>query len=153
MLVPLLARRACQIFNTLVAALLIAACSASSDEQQVRAVIDAAETAAEARDTSDVLDLVAPDYADGQGFDKAQLQNFLRAYFLMHPKIELVVRIGKVDFATPNRARVTVEIVMLGTQVESNSKTALAGDAEKLQVELKRQQAEWRVTRVDRIPG
>ena len=128
----------------------IAGCTASSDEQKVRAVIDAAESAVQARDTSDVLKLVTDDYTDSQGFDKAQLQQFLRAYFLTHPKIELVVTVGAIEFETANRARVRVDIVLLGTQVRPGA-TTLTGDTEALQVELKRQGAEWRVTRVDRI--
>jgi hypothetical protein len=54
--------------------------------------------AAEARDASDVLDLVADDYEDAQGFDRAQLRNFLRGYFLAHPKIELLVNIESLEF-------------------------------------------------------
>ena len=89
-----------------VAAILLAACGAkSSDEEQVRALIDAVETAAEARDTSDVLEHVADDYADSHGFDKTQLQNFLRGYFLAHPKVELLVNIESLEFPVDGLAQ------------------------------------------------
>ena len=94
--------------------LVVSACSSGSDEDQVRAVIAAAEEAAEARDTSQLMDLVADDYADGRNFDKAQLTQYLRGYFLLHPKIEIVTRIGEIEFETANRARVPVEVAMVG---------------------------------------
>jgi hypothetical protein len=88
-----------KFLTTLIASALLLACAArSSDEEQVRALIDDMETAAEARDASDVLDLVADDYQDAQGFDRAQLRNFLRGYFLAHPKIELLVDIESLEF-------------------------------------------------------
>jgi hypothetical protein len=140
------------VLLVVIAVSVIAGCSHSSDEEQVLAVIEAAEAAAEARDTSDALDLVAADYADARGLDKAQLQSFLRAYFLTHPKIELLVRSGPVELETANRARVRVEVVMLGTQrVSDDGPGALTGESESLQVELQRRDSEWRVTRVDRV--
>jgi len=76
----------------LLTATLVACGAKSSDEQQVRAVIDAVETAAEARDASDVLEHVADNYADSNGFDKSQLRNFLRGYMLAHPKLDAALR-------------------------------------------------------------
>jgi hypothetical protein len=134
---------------TLSISLLLTACSTTSDEDQVRAVIAAAEKAAEARDTSEVMDLIADDYADSRGFDKAQLTQYLRGYFLIHPKIEIVTRIGEIEFETANRARVDVEVVMVGTQGNSAA-ASLTGDLESMKVELQRRGAEWVVTRVDR---
>jgi hypothetical protein len=130
----------------------IAGCSTTDDEQQVRAVIGAIETAAEDRDTSGVLALVATDYRDAQGFDKQQLQQFLRGYFLLHPKIELAVNIGTIEFATANSARVVVDVLIVGTQRNGNDVRSLSGEAESLRVEFKRQDSQWRVTRADRIP-
>jgi hypothetical protein len=131
------------------ALLLLSACSSTSDEDQVRAVIAAAEKAAEARDTSELMDLVADDYADSRGFDKAQLTQYLRGYFLIHPKIEIVTRIGEIEFETANRARLDVEVVMVGTQGNSAA-ASLTGDLESMKVELQRRGSEWMVTRVDR---
>ena len=57
-----------------VAAVLLAACGAKkSDEEQVRELISTVEAAAEARDTSDVLEHVADNLT---GLDKTQLRNF-----------------------------------------------------------------------------
>jgi len=131
--------------------LLVAACSSSSDEEQVRAVIDAAEVAAESRDTSEVMDLVADDYRDAQGLDKSQLTQYLRGYFLVRPKIEIVTRIGAIEFETANRAKVQVDIAMGGTQLRVGESSSLTGELEALNVELQRRDSKWVVTRVDRV--
>jgi hypothetical protein len=124
------------------AAILLAACGAkTSDEQQVRELISAVETAAEARDASDVLDLVADSYTDSAGFDKAQLQNFLRGYFLAHPKLELLVNIESLEFPVDGLAQAVVTVAA----VELTDP-----DMQRLRVEFRREEAGWRVVRADR---
>jgi hypothetical protein len=126
-----------------VAAFFLGACAAkSSDEQQVRELIASAEAAAEARDTSDVLELVADDYNDAQGFDKPSLQNFLRAYFLQHPQIELIVSIEKLEFPVPGLAQAEISVATVGS-----------GDAnlQHLNVELRKSGDDWHVSRADRL--
>ena len=118
-------------------------CSArTSDEEKVRAVITAMENAAEARDTGDVLKWVADDYADSQGFDRAELTNYLRAYFLAHPKIELMVSVENLEFPADGLAQAQVTVTRLGL-----------GDTDRaaLKVEFRRAGGEWRVSRSDRV--
>ena len=125
-----------------VTSIFLVACAAkSSDEQQVRELVASAEEAAEARDTSDVLELVADDYSDAQGLDKQSLQTFLRAYFLQHPKIELLVSIEKLEFPVPGLAQAQISVATVGV-----------GDAnlQHLKVELRKSGDGWRVTRADR---
>lgn len=129
----------------------ITACGGTTDEQRIRAVITAAEEAAEARDTSDVLKQVVDDYSDGQGFGKEQLRDFLRAYFLTHPKIELLVNVGEIEFPARDLARVQVQVTMLGTRGAGGERERLTGDAQALRIELQLRDSEWRVTRVDRV--
>jgi hypothetical protein len=126
-----------------VATIFLTACTAkSSDDAQVRALIDSVETAAEARDASDVLEYVADDYADSSGLDKPQLQNFLRGYFLAHPKLELVVNIESLEFPVDGLAQTVVSVatVELGDP-----------DLQRLKVELRRSAGQWRVARADRL--
>jgi ketosteroid isomerase-like protein len=126
-----------------VAASLLAACGAkTSDEQQVRELVSAVEAAAEARDASDVLEHVADNYADSNGLDKSQLQNFLRGYFLAHPKLELLVTIDSLEFPVDGLAQAvisvaTVEVTDPGLQ--------------RLTVEFRRDGSEWQVVRADRV--
>jgi len=127
----------------LVATIFLAACSSqSSDDERVRAVIDAVETAAEARDASDVLEHVADNYADSNGFDKAQLQNFLRGYFLAHPKLEVLVNIESLEFPVDGLAQAVISIAT----VELTDP-----DLQRLKVEFRRAGDEWQVVRADRV--
>ncbi len=124
-----------------VAVIFLAACgSRSSDEEQVRALLDAAEAAAEARDTRDVLEVIASDYSDSQGFDRAQLQGFLRAYFLANPRVEILLTVQDLEFPVEGLGRARVGITSLP-----------AGDRATLQVEFRKEGARWLVSRADRV--
>src|ERR1700741_25696 len=121
---------------------LLAGCGARSrDEEQVRELIASAEKAAEDRDSSPVLALVAAESSDGNGFDKAHLGNFLRGYFRAHPQLELLVNVESVEFPAEGLAEavVTVATVELGDPA-----------VEHLKVELRRRDGEWRVVRAER---
>jgi len=127
----------------LLATILLAACGAkTSDEQQVRALIDEVETAAEARDTSDVLEHVADTYADSGGLDKTQLRDFLRGYFLTHPKLELVVNIESLEFPVDGLAQAVISV----TTVELTDP-----NRQQLKVEFRRSEGAWQVARADRL--
>ena len=123
--------------------LLLAACAAkSSDEEQVRALIDEVETAAEARDTSDVLEHVAADFTDSAGLDRTQLQDFLRGYFLAHPRLELAVSIESLVFPVDGLAQATITV----TTVELTDP-----NLQRLKVEFRRGGDGWQVVRADRV--
>lgn len=137
---------ASRVFLTSVAATLLAACGAkSSNEDQVRVLLASAEEAAEARDVSDVLELVADDYSDRQAFDKNSLRDFLRGYFLLHPKLELLLDVQQVEFPAQGLARVRVGVMTVPTDPLS------LGESATLQLELRRYGGEWRVSRADRV--
>jgi len=129
--------------TTLIAFCFLAACGArSSDEQQVRELIVNVENAAENRDTSDVLEFIADDYEDANGFDKSRLRDFLRGYFLSHPKIVLLVSMESLEFPADGvaQAELTVTNADLGNP-----------DWVRLKVEFRRKDGDWRVVRADRI--
>jgi len=125
----------------IVAVTLLTACGTrSSDDEQVRELIVTAENAAEARDASDVLDVVATDYSDSQGFDRKQLENFLRGYFLAHPKVELRVSVQDLQFPVAGLGRATLDVVSLP-----------AGEQATLDVEFRQEHGAWRISRADRV--
>jgi hypothetical protein len=132
-----------KFLTVFIAASSLAACGAkSSDEEQVRAVVSGVETAAEARDASDVLEHVADSYADSAGFDKARLQNLLRGYFLAHPRLELLVTIDSLEFPVDGMAQAVVSVAT----VELTDP-----DIQRLKVEFRRSEAGWQVVRADRV--
>jgi len=129
--------------TALIVTTLLSACGArSSDEQKIRELVSAAEIAAENRDTSDVLELVDNGYEDSNGFDKSQLQNFLRAWFLSHPKIELLVSIESLEFPADGVAQAEINV--------TNADLANP-DWARLKVEFRRKDGDWQVVRADRL--
>lgn len=130
----------------LILATVLAACGTrSSDEQQVRELIASAEAAAEARDTSDVLALVADDYADAQGRTRDELRGALAGYFALHPKLELIVDIERLEFPADGLAQ--AQVTVRGLDLARFD----AGDSIELAVELRRNNGAWRVNRADRL--
>ena len=128
----------------LVPAFALAACvSEGSPEQQVRAVISQAEEAAEARDASAAMELVADEYSDENGFDREQLRRFVHGYFLMNPSINLLVRVEDVRFPADELAQARVTVGMLGQGLETRLET--------FDVELVKAGGDWRLRRADRV--
>ncbi len=113
----------------------------SSDAERIHELIEQAEEAAEARDASDVLEFVADEYTDSRGFDKNQLRDFLRAYFLMNPKIELLVDVDDLEFPADGLAQADVTVTSLASG---------GAERERLRVEFRRYDGVWRVARADR---
>jgi hypothetical protein len=117
----------------------------------VRAVLDAAEKAAEERNVSAVMRYVTDDYGDDNGFDKAKLRDFVRGYFVINPSLELFVRIDSIEFPSPELARVQLGIATMARRSEGETASAAPNvDVDILRLELVNDNDEWRVRRVDR---
>lgn len=127
----------------LITAVLLTGClPRTSDEQQIRKLIDSLEIAAEAGDSGTLLASIASDYRDAQGFDKTKLQNFLRGYFYLHPKVDLVILLREFEFPSEGRALVDVTVA----RIELSDPERV-----RLDVEFRRQGSKWLVVRADRL--
>jgi hypothetical protein len=122
-------------------------------EERVRAVIGAAERAAEEREVGAAMELVARDYRDEYGFDRDGLQRFLRGWFVMNQSIRLLVRVEDVKFPADELAQARVTIGMLGTRGEGGEDWDLAAEIHELDVELVSEDGEWRVRRATLVDG
>lgn len=128
-------------------ALSLVACSVEdSPEQQVRTAIAEIELAAEARDTSDVLEWLDPAYQDAHGNDVQEVQRLLRGYFLTNQSIHLLTRIEEMSFPHPDEARVTVRVAMVGREADASNAWNLAGDLHRFELALISEGGQWRVT-------
>lgn len=135
---------------TWLAALGLAACTPeTSPEQQVRAVIEAGERAAESRDATALAALVADDYADGRGNDADGIRRYARGYLFAHQSVRLVTRIDEVELMGDELARVQVSVGMLGRDAEAESAWDLAADVRVFDLRLALDDGEWRVIRAD----
>lgn len=136
------------------AGLFLAGCgSADPPEVQVRAVIDAAEVAAEARDVSALMDLVSPDYKDTDGRQAEELSRYLRGYFIANQSIHLLTRVESIEFPATGVAEVALTVGMVGREAEGQSAWDLAADIYRIDLTLMDDEGDWRVTHVDAEPA
>ena len=126
--------------------MLLAACGREpSAEERIREVIAAAETAAEARDLSDVMALVSDRYSDLRGQDKAAIRDLMRGYFLINQSIHLLLRIEDLEFPANNIASARVTVGMLGRQDAGGNDWSLAADVYEFEIRLLNEDDEWRL--------
>ncbi|MDH4109796.1 MAG: hypothetical protein OEW35_16030 [Gammaproteobacteria bacterium] len=125
-----------------VALLSVAGCSdeSSSPEAEVRAWLAAAEAAAEERDRSALLDLLADSYADGRGNDKEAIGNMLRVYFFRQQSVSLLTRVEEIRVHGDSAAEVDMFVGMAGT---TNTAFGIRADAYDFALELVKDDGDW----------
>jgi hypothetical protein len=128
-------------------ALLTACADSGSPEQQVRAVIDAMEVAAEARDVGDLTEHLSENYRDAQGQDREQAARYARGYFIANQSVHLLTRIESLEFPAPDEARVKLQVGMAGRGGETGQ--GLSADLHDFDVVLIREGGEWKVSYAD----
>lgn len=135
--------------------MLVAGCGESSaPEEEIRALVDEAEAAAEERDASALRDLVADDYQDPVGRDAGDIRSYLHGYLLMHPSLNLITRIDSIELEGTEQARVAVTVGMLGRTAGDDAGWDLAGDVYRLDLRLARDDGgDWRVIRAGTRDG
>jgi hypothetical protein len=137
--------------GTIFALAALSACGgADSPEQQVRAVIDQMESAAESRDVGDLTQHLSEDYRDSNGMGPEEMARYLRGYFIANQSVHLLTRIEQLEFPTEGEARVRVVVGMLGR--EAADQWDLAADLRAFKIALRREQDDWKVTFVEVIP-
>lgn len=133
----------------LVAALACAGCGpAAAPEDEIRALVGAAERAAEERDAASLRELVADDYQDAGGRAADDIRGMLHGYLITHQSIRLITRIDSIELEGTELARLRVTVGMLGRAADSDSNWDLAGDVYRFDLRLARENGdEWRVIR------
>ncbi len=141
------------VFPAVVLGLLLNACgSAEPPEVQVRAVIDEAERAAEARDVSALMDLVSPDFRDADGRQSDELRQYLRGYFIANQSVHLLTRIESIEFPAEGVAEVALVVGMAGKEAEAQSAWNLAAEVRQIHLTLMQRGNDWLVTHAERVP-
>jgi hypothetical protein len=136
-----------------VLATFVAGCGDSqTPDARVRAVIAQGEQAAEARDLSGIMDLVAPSYRDGHGGGRDELKQYLRGYLVAHQAIHLLTKVASVEFPYRDMAKVRLTLGTLGRDTAAATAFDLAADVYEVELELALDDDEWRVTRASWRP-
>lgn len=118
-------------------------------DQQVRVVLEAVETAAEARDLSGVLEHVSGEFRDGQGAGREELRQAVAAYLLTHPSVHLVTRVTSIEFPYRDLARVRMDVGSIARESDGGASLGIAADAKEVALELRLEGDEWKVTRAE----
>lgn len=119
---------------------------ADSPEAQVRALIGQMELAAEARDTSDVLELISAQYRDHYGNGRDEVGRAVRGYFIANQSIHLLTRIEELSFPAEDEARATVLVGMVGRDADATDAWDLAADLYRFEIAAVREDGEWKIT-------
>lgn len=125
--------------------LALTACSRDPDdpETQIRAVIAAAEEAAEDRSTRRLMHHVSENYSDQSGRDYDGLRDLVRIYLLRHQNPRILTRIRSVELITAVRA----EVELLAGMADTGA-GRLRADAYEITLSLDLEEdGEWRVIR------
>ena len=126
----------------LLAALLGCSAAAPTPEQQVRAVLDALEAAAEAGDASAFAELVSADYQDPYGHDREKLRAFVALHVMLRSRgREVIVRVRdvRIEPADPARAAVTLAVGLAGAGAR------VSAEVYAVDLDLGREGEAWRV--------
>src|SRR5512139_913384 len=95
-------------------AVLASGCGASDPEAEIRALLAAAEEAAEARDVGFFRDALGENYRDARGNDREELLRKLRGLFIANQRIEIVSRVDEIVIEGGDAARAVVHAGMVG---------------------------------------
>lgn len=126
-------------------------CAPADPPGELRALIEAAEAAAEERDTGFFRDVLAESYVDRRGQRRDDVVGLIRGYFLVNANVEILNRIESIDVLGEDAAEVALLTGFLG-RGQSASAIDLDADAYRIEIELVREHGEWRVIGADWRP-
>lgn len=119
-------------------ALALVACQSprSEPEQEIRELISAAESAAEARDFDGLGRMISEDYTGDGGVDRAALRRMLRLTMMRHRNIHLSTRVGEIRFVRPDHVDVSVLLAMASRPFADDATFGLNADVYRLDLQL-----------------
>jgi hypothetical protein len=137
----------CHRLLILIAILSAASCSEPpSDEVLLRALVERAELAAEARDTGDLMALIAPHYTGEQGEDFEGLQRVVRGYFIVNQQVHVLTRIREIELLPDGTARIDMAVALARRPLtDVGNLTETRADLFRLDLQLSREDGEWQI--------
>jgi hypothetical protein len=117
----------------------------STPEAEVRALVEKAQHAAEARKAGELKDLLSVDFRDAQGNTPAEILQYLRGYFVLNQSVRLVTRIDSLEFPASDTANLTVGVA---SATQANGESGLSGlgaNFRTFELVLVREGSDWKV--------
>ena len=130
-------------------AVLATGCAADDPEAEVRALLAAAEAAAEARDVGFFGGVLAESYRDARGNDRDAMLRTLRGYFIANQRIEIVSRVDEIVIEGEGAARAVVHAGMLGRRTDAPLIDGIDADLYRFELELVNAGGDWQVVGAD----
>lgn len=130
-------------------AILATGCAADDPEAEIRALLAAAEAAAEARDAGFFGDVLGESYRDARGNDREEMLRNLRGYFIANQRIEVVSRVDEIVIEGENSARAVVHAGMLGQRTGAALIDGIDADLYRFELKLVNDGEGWQVIGAD----
>lgn len=119
------------------ALLVLAACaSPESPQAKLDAFLAQAVAAAEDRDTSEIMDLVADDYQDAQGRGREDLRRYLMGMFLRYGSVHVDLETVDIPQLTELGGEVELSLGLAGQRGDNNPLWSLGARRHLLRLEL-----------------
>ena len=122
----------------------VAACSGSDPDAELRELVAAAEAAAEERDGGFFRGLLAPDFRDARGNDRDAMLNLVRGYLLTYSNIEIISRVEEVNLSGADAAHVVLQAAIVSRRAGQRLLSGVDGQMYRIELELVRDD-DWRV--------
>lgn len=133
----------------LLAWILLAGCSRQAQESpqdQIKALLDAAETAVESRSLDQSAELISSGYGDEAGRDRRALKRLLLGYFLRNKSIHVLQQVQEISLLSDTSARVVLYAGVAGSlPAMGDSLAQWRGDLVRLEAELVLEDDGWRL--------
>jgi len=129
--------------------MLVSACGASNPEAEIRALLAAAEEAAEARDVGFFGDALGAGYRDARGHDRDELVRMVRGFFIANQRIEIVSRIDEIVLEGDSAARAVLHAGMVGQRTGAGLVDGIDADLYRFELELVNDGGDWQIIGAD----
>jgi hypothetical protein len=133
----------------LLAAALVAGCGAGDPEAEVRALLAAAEEAAEARGAGFFADALGAGYRDTRGRSRDEAIRTVRGFFIANQRIEIVSRVDEIVIDGEGAARAVVHAGMLGRRTGAPLIDGIDADLYRFELTLVNAGGDWQVVGAD----
>jgi hypothetical protein len=132
-----------------IAAVLVVSCGANDQEAEIRALLAAAEEAAEQRDVGFFGEALGAAYHDARGNDRDRLLRSIRGYFIANQRIEIVSRVDEIVLEGTDAARAIVHAGLVGQRAGAALIDGVEADLYRFELELVNDGGDWRIIGAD----